>query len=132
MIPIPPKLIVGGIVLVVVLAAGWTAWTHYTGLLEANKQLEVNQAQLETAVDLKDQEIQVMQDQGSARRARAHQEAQELWAARAEVNALEEKLAKHDIAVMIKRHPRTMTRLFNRGNKKALADMEDAANAILE
>jgi len=131
MIPVPPKLIVGGIVLIVVLAAGATIWWHYKGLLEENKQLAVNQAQLETAVDLKDQEIAVMQDQGVQRRARAHQEAQELWSARAEVSALEEKLAKHDLAVMVRRHPETMTKIFNRGTERALQETEDAANAIL-
>lgn len=107
-------------------------WFHYQGLHDEIAQLEGDKRQLETAVDLKDQEIAVMQDQGASRRERAQEGAQRLWTARAKVSALEAKLSRHDLGTAIASKPEWLTKIMQKGTRKRLKSIEGAANATLE
>lgn len=127
---IPTKLIVAGVATVLLLAAGAAVWLHYKGILEENSTLRENAVALETSIDLKDQEISVMQDQAVDRRERAERSQKELWAARDKVTDLQQKLARHDLGAAIVDKPEWLTKLMQRGTKKRLRSMEDAANAL--
>lgn len=122
------KLIAGGIVLAVI---GGFAW-HYLSLHDKIAALETTVALQETALDLKDTEIASLQDQAASIRRRTQEANEKLWAAEAEADALEQKLAKHDMEVMVKRHPDWMTKLMQKGTDKQLKKIEEAANEALQ
>lgn len=125
---IATKLIIAGVV--VAALAGF--WFHYQGLHGKIALLEGDKRQLETAVDLKDDEIATMQDMAVSRRERAQESRTDLWAAQAQVNELEAKLERHDLATLVKRKPGLVTRRMKTGTKKIFRKIEDAANETLQ
>lgn len=127
---IPTKLVIAGVVTVVLLAAGAAVWLHYKGILEENSTLRENAVALEASIDLKDQEIAVMQDQAVDRRERAERSQKELWAARTKVSDLQEKLARHDLGAAIVDKPEWLTKIMKRGTERRLRSIEGAANAL--
>lgn len=121
------KLIVAGLVAAAV--AGF--WFHYQGLHDEIAVLQGNQRQLETALDLKDTEISVLQDQATNNNERAARSREHLWAAQAKVDEIEGLLARHDLSLLVKRKPGLMTRRFQAGTSAIHAEIEESANAIL-
>lgn len=122
------KLIIAGMVAAAL--AGF--WFHYQGLHSTIAQLEGDKRQLMTAVDLKDDEIAAMQDMAVSRAERAQVSRTDLWAAQAQVNELEAKLERHDLATLVKRRPGLMTRRFQAGTTAVFAEIERAANETLQ
>lgn len=122
------KLIIAGLVAAAVVGL----WFHYQGLHDEIALLEGNQRQLETAVDLKDDEISAMQDMAVSRRESAQESREALWAAEAQVNELEAKLERHDLATLVKRRPGMVTRRMKAGTEKVFREIEDAANETLQ
>jgi Tfp pilus assembly protein PilO len=122
------KLIVAGLVAAAV--AGF--WFHYQGLHDEIAVLQGNQRQLETALDLKDTEISVLQDQTANNNERAARSREHLWASQAKVDELEAKLERHDLALLVKRKPGLMTKVFERGTAAVHTEIEEAANATLD
>ena len=122
------KLIIAGVVLAVLGGVG----LYIKSIIDDNAILKGNQRQLETAIDLKDNEIATMQDMAVSRRERAQVSRTALWAAQAQVNALEAKLERHDLTTLVKRKPGLMTRRFQAGTAAAFAEIERAANETLQ
>lgn len=122
------KLIIAGVVLAVLGGVG----LYIKSIIDDNAILLGNQRQLETALDLKDTEISTMQDMASSRRERAQESRTALWAAEAQVNDLEAKLERHDLATLVRRKPGLMTRRFKAGTKRVFRKIEDAANETLQ
>ena len=122
------KLIGAGIVLAV-LGAGWL---YYQSLLDQITALEVSKAQLETALDLKAQEVASLKSQAQSTRRRADVATETLRAAQARVDALEGVLEKHDLKYLIKRKPGLVTKVFQKGTAAVHKEIEDAANATLK
>jgi hypothetical protein len=122
------KLIIAGVVLSLIGGFSW----HYLSLHDEIALLEGNQRQLETALDLKDDEIATMQDMAVSRRERAQVSRTALWAAQAQVNSLEAKLERHDLSMLVKRRPGLMTRRFQAGTAAVFAEIEEAANETLQ
>jgi hypothetical protein len=85
-----------------------------------------------TAVDLKDNEIAAMQDMAVSRRESAQASRTDLWAAQAQVNELEAKLERHDLAMLVKRKPGLMTRRAKAGTRAIFRKIERAANETLQ
>jgi hypothetical protein len=121
------KLIIAGVVLAVLGGIG----LYIRSIINENAVLLGNQRQLETALDLKDTEISVMQDQASSRRERAARSQEHLWAAQAKVDEIEGLLARHDMSLLVKRKPGLMTRRFKAGTAAVHKEIEESANAIL-
>lgn len=122
------KLIIAGVVLSLI---GGFAW-HYLSLHDEIALLEGDKRQLETAVDLKDDEIATMQDMAVSRRESAQASRTALWAAEEQVNELEAKLERHDLATLVKRKPGLVTRRMQSGTKRVFEKIEDAANETLQ
>jgi Tfp pilus assembly protein PilO len=122
------KLIIAGMVAAAL--AGF--WFHYQGLHSTIAQLEGDKRQLETAVDLKDNEIAAMQDMAASRAERAQVSRKALWAAQAQVDGLEAKLERHDLAMLVKRKPGLMTRRAKAGTRAIFRKIERAANETLQ
>ncbi len=122
------KLIIAGVVLTVLGGVG----LYIRSIINENAVLLGNQRQLETALDLKDDEISTMQDMATSRRERAAQSQKDIWAAQAKVDELETKLSRHDLSYLVKKKPGLMTKIFQKGTAKVHNDMEEAANAILD
>lgn len=122
------KLIIAGVVLAVLGGVG----LYLKGIIDENAVLQANQKQLETALDLKDTEIASLQDQAASTRERAQVANQKLWAAEKSVSDLEQLLSKHDLTLLTKHRPDTMTRLIQKGTADQLHNTEDAANAQLQ
>jgi hypothetical protein len=112
-----------------VLAAGWL---YYQSLLSQITALEVSNAQLETALALKAQEVASLKSQAASTNRRADVAAETLRAAQARVDALERVLEKHDLKYLIKRKPGLVTGVFQKGTAKVLKEVEDAGNATLK
>ena len=122
------KLIIAGVVLAVLGGVG----LYIKSIIDDNAILQANQRQLETAIDLKDDEIAVYQDMASTRAESARVSREALWAANAQVNALEAKLERHDLSTLVKRKPGLMTRRFQTGTRQVLREIERAANESLQ
>lgn len=122
------KLIIAGIVLAVLGGVG----LYIKSIIDDNAILKGNQRQLETALDLKDDEISAMQDMAASRSERAQVSRTALWAAQAQVDGLEAKLERHDLATLVKRKPGLVTRRMKTGTKKIFRKIEDAANETLQ
>jgi hypothetical protein len=122
------KLIIAGVVLAVLGGVG----LYLKSIIDENAILLGNQRQLETALDLKDGEIATMQDMAVSRRERAQESRTILWASQAKVDALESKLARHDLSYLVKRKPGLITNRFQLGTDAMQRAMEEAANATLE
>jgi len=122
------KLIIAGVVLAVLGGVG----LYIKSIIDDNAILKGNQRQLETAIDLKDNEIATMQDMAVSRRERAQVSRTALWAAQTKVNELEAKLERHDLAALVKRRPGMMTRRFQAGTDAVFAEIERAANETLQ
>lgn len=122
------KLIIAGVVLAVLGGVG----LYIRSIINENAVLLGNQRQLETALDLKDTEIASYQDQATTRHELAQEARQAMWASQAKVDDLEEKLSRHDLPLLVKRRPETMTRLFQKGTADVHREMEEAANAVLD
>jgi hypothetical protein len=122
------KLIIAGVVLAVLGGVG----LYLKSIIDENAILLGNQRQLETALDLKDGEVAAMQDMAVSRRERAQESRTALWASQAKVDDLESKLARHDLALLVKRKPGLMTKVFQKGTAKVHNEIEEAANAILD
>lgn len=125
---ISTKLIIAGVVIAVLGGVG----LYIRSIINENAVLKGNQRQLETALDLKDTEIASLQDQAVSVRQRAEQANQKLLAAEEAVSGLEQKLAKHDLTLLTKHRPKTMTRLIQKGTAEQLNNIEEAANAPLK
>lgn len=121
------KLIIAGVVLAVLGGVG----LYIRSIINENAVLLGNQRQLETALDLKDTEIASYQDQATTRHELAREAQEAMWASQAKVDDLEEKLSKHDLSLLVKRRPKTMTRLMQRGTEQIHIEIEEAANAVL-
>lgn len=122
------KLIIAGVVLAVLGGVG----LYIKSIIDDNAILKGNQRQLETALDLKDDEIATMQDMAASRSQRAQESRTDLWAAQAQVDALEAKLERHDLSTLVKRKPGLVTRTFQAGTKKIFREIEEAANETLQ
>jgi hypothetical protein len=122
------KLIIAGVVLAVLGGVG----LYIKSIIDDNAILKGNQRQLETALDLKDDEITAMQDMAVSRRERAQASRTALWAAEAQVNELEAKLERHDLATLVKNKPGLVTRRAQAGTKRIFRKIERAANETLQ
>ena len=125
---ISTKLIIAGVVLAVLGGVG----LYIKSIIDDNAILKGNQRQLETALDLKDTEIAAMQDMAVSRAESAKVSREALWAADAQVNALEAKLERHDLAMLVKRKPGLVTRRAQTGTRQILRKIEEAANETLQ
>jgi len=122
------KLIIAGVVLAVLGGVG----LYIRSIINENAVLLGNQRQLETALDLKDTEIVVLQDQAANNNERASRSRKAMWASQAKVDDLEAKLARHDLALLVKRKPGLMTKVFQKGTAAVHNEIEEAANATLD
>ena len=122
------KLIIAGVVLTVLGGVG----LYIKSIIDDNAILKGNQRQLETALDLKDTEISVMQDQADSRYKRAVESQKLIWAAQVKVDELEGLLARHDLSLLVKRKPGLMTKRFKAGTAAVHKAMEESANATLD
>lgn len=122
------KLIIAG----VAAAALAGLWFHYQGLHDEIAALEVSNAQLSTALDLKAQEVASLQAQADSSRRRAEVAGQTVRAAQARVDALEGLLERHDLAMLVKRKPGLVTRRMRSGTAAVHKEIEDAANEVLQ
>ncbi len=125
---ISTKLIIAGVVLAVLGGVG----LYIKSIIDDNAILKANQRQLETAIDLKDDEIAVYQDMASTRAESAKVSREALWAADDRVNALEAMLERHDLAMLVKRKPGLMTKRFQTGTRAVFREIEEAANETLQ
>ncbi len=121
------KLIIAGVVLAVLGGVG----LYIKSIIDENAVLLGNQRQLETALDLKDTEISVMQDQADSNYKRAVESQKQIWKSQAKVDDLEAKLARHDLSYLVKRKPGLMTKVFQKGTAAVHKEIEEAANATL-
>lgn len=122
------KLIIAGVVLALI--GGFAL--HYLSLHDEIAALEVSNAELETALSLKAQEVVSLKSQAQSTRQRAVVATETLRAAQARVDALEGVLEKHDLKYLIKRKPGLVTRVFQKGTAAVHKEIEDAANATLK
>lgn len=128
---IPTKLIVAGIVLVVILAAGGAAWMHYTGLLETINVLREDKAKLMTAVQLKDSQIASLEAQAATSKENMEVVQAEFAEARATAERVKTLFANHDFDKLAKAKPGLISRKMQKGTAKVFAEIEEVGNEDL-
>jgi len=121
------KLIIAGVVLAVLGGVG----LYIRSIINENAVLLGNQRELETALELRVEEVLILQDQARSNRFRAIESQKHIRAAQAKVDDLEELLSKHDLPLLVKRKPGLMTKVFERGTAAVHTEIEEAANATL-
>ena len=131
MIPIPPKLIIAGIVLVAVSTTIFLGYHHYTSLIDDVRVLSVNNAELKTAVDLQKDTIE---QQGAALGewsaaqtllvVRVEELQQVAEDAAQETRRLNDVFSRHDLTDLAQRRPGLIERRINTGTDSALGMLE--------
>ena len=122
------KLIIAGIVLAVL----GGAWLYYQGLLDQITQLEVNQAQLETAVDLKQAEIASLEAQAVSTTARMEVVQADFAEAREQAERVKTLFANHDFNRLAKAKPGLISRRMQKATAAVFAEIEEIGNEVYD
>ena len=128
---IPAKLIVGGIVLIVALAALSAGILHYRGLLAEIKQLHTDKALLQTAVQLKDSQITSLKAQAESARERQEEVQEKFAEARAQAERVKTLFANHKFDKLARAKPGLISRKMQRATAKVFDEIEEIGNEDL-